>query len=70
MPLGCKFQPTCSHYAVKAIERHGPRQGASLALRRILRCRPFSPGGYDPVPEGLPSPGDNPSCHFQPERAR
>jgi hypothetical protein len=70
MPLGCKFHPTCSHYAVEAIERHGARHGASLAMRRILRCRPFSFGGYDPVPQELPSPGDNPSCHFQPERAQ
>lgn len=47
----CKFYPSCSRYADQAIERWGARRGAWLALRRLLRCRPFSPGGYDPVPE-------------------
>lgn len=50
MPSACKFYPSCSHYAYHAIELHGARRGAWLALRRLLRCRPFSPGGYDPVP--------------------
>lgn len=52
----CKFYPSCSHYAAEAVARHGARRGAWLALRRLLRCRPFSPGGYDPVPESLASP--------------
>ncbi len=47
----CKFHPSCSHYAVEAIERHGARRGARLAAGRLLRCRPFSNGGFDPVPE-------------------
>jgi len=47
----CRFYPSCSHYAYQAIERWGARRGACLALRRLLRCRPFSVGGYDPVPE-------------------
>ncbi len=51
MPYACKFYPSCSRYACQAIELHGARRGAWLALRRLLRCRPFSPGGYDPVPE-------------------
>ena len=51
MPSPCKFYPTCSHYAYQAIELHGARRGTWLALRRLLRCRPFSPGGYDPVPQ-------------------
>ncbi|MFZ0639366.1 MAG: membrane protein insertion efficiency factor YidD [Candidatus Acidiferrales bacterium] len=48
---GCKFQPSCSAYAYEAIERFGARQGARLAIGRLMRCRPFSKGGYDPVPE-------------------
>jgi putative membrane protein insertion efficiency factor len=47
----CKFYPSCSHYAYQAIERWGASRGAWLAMRRLLRCRPFSAGGYDPVPE-------------------
>ncbi len=50
MPLACKFYPSCSHYAHEAIELYGTRHGAWLALRRLLRCRPFSLGGFDPVP--------------------
>ncbi|MFP4560023.1 MAG: membrane protein insertion efficiency factor YidD [Thiohalorhabdus sp.] len=46
----CRFQPTCSSYAITALERHGPIKGSWLALRRILRCHPFHPGGDDPVP--------------------
>lgn len=47
---GCRFVPTCSEYAVEAVERHGPWRGGRLALRRILRCRPGRAGGFDPVP--------------------
>ena len=46
----CKFLPTCSEYAYVAILRHGWRRGVWLALRRVARCRPFAPGGADPVP--------------------
>ena len=49
----CKFYPSCSHYAAEAIERHGARRGLRLAAERLWRCRPFTPGGYDPVPEVL-----------------
>jgi putative membrane protein insertion efficiency factor len=46
----CRFQPTCSEYAVESLERHGIIQGLWLAMRRIGRCHPWHPGGYDPVP--------------------
>ena len=46
----CKYTPTCSQYAVEAIEKYGPLKGLGLAIWRILRCNPFSKGGYDPVP--------------------
>ncbi len=46
----CRFRPTCSQYAIEAIETHGAFKGSFLALWRILRCNPFSRGGYDPVP--------------------
>lgn len=55
MPSACKFYPSCSRYAYEAIGTHGARRGSWLALRRLARCRPFSPGGIDPVPEREPS---------------
>ena len=47
----CRYIPTCSEYAVEAIERYGALKGGRLAAWRLLRCNPFSKGGYDPVPE-------------------
>ena len=46
----CRFHPTCSSYAVEAVQVHGALRGTSMALARLLRCHPFHPGGFDPVP--------------------
>ncbi|MBC7326957.1 membrane protein insertion efficiency factor YidD [bacterium] len=50
LPPTCRFVPSCSNYALEAIEKHGIFKGLFLSLKRILRCHPFNPGGYDPVP--------------------
>lgn len=52
-PPSCRFQPTCSQYALDAIDRFGAFKGSYLAIKRILRCHPFHPGGYDPIPSSL-----------------
>ena len=51
LPPACKYTPTCSEYAMQALERYGAVYGGYLAARRLLRCHPFAKGGYDPVPE-------------------
>lgn len=50
----CRFEPTCSNYALQALQRHGAAAGSYLALKRIARCHPWCDGGHDPVPDALP----------------
>lgn len=50
LPPSCRFTPTCSVYAIQAIERHGPLRGAWLGTKRICRCHPWGGSGYDPIP--------------------
>jgi hypothetical protein len=50
LPAACRYQPTCSQYAVEAIKKYGPIKGLWLAIKRILRCHPWGGSGYDPVP--------------------
>lgn len=72
MPVGCKFYPSCSRYAAEAIERHGAARGARLALARLWRCRPFTKGGFDPVPDAdeLSSGGAKAARHSEHARDR
>lgn len=50
----CRFHPSCSHFALEALDAHGPWRGSWLTLRRLGRCHPLNPGGYDPVPPPAP----------------
>src|SRR5471032_2636370 len=50
LPASCRYYPSCSAYAIEALEKHGAVRGSWLAMRRIARCNPFRPGGFDPVP--------------------
>ncbi len=65
-PSPCRFTPSCSSYALEALEVHGTRRGLWLTVRRLLRCRPFGPSGWDPVP--LPRPPDRCERSEHPER--
>jgi len=56
LPAACRFQPSCSEYAREALSRHGVIRGGWLALRRLARCHPWNPGGYDPPPDALTRP--------------
>jgi hypothetical protein len=53
LPPSCRYQPSCSAYAIGALERYGAWRGGLLAARRLLRCHPWGGSGYDPVPEGM-----------------
>ncbi|HDX9692415.1 membrane protein insertion efficiency factor YidD [Bacillus thuringiensis] len=50
-PPTCRFYPTCSHYGLEAFQKHGTLKGFWLTCKRILKCHPFHPGGFDPVPD-------------------
>lgn len=61
-PSPCRFWPSCSAYAIEALELHGARRGTALALRRLMRCHPWGGHGVDPVPlrvPGAPNPAPN-----------
>jgi hypothetical protein len=59
LPPACRFHPTCSEYAAQAVESHGALKGSALAVGRLLRCNPWSGGGFDPVPTAT-APADPP----------
>ena len=50
LPASCRFTPSCSHYGYEAIAKYGALKGGWLAIKRVARCHPFNPGGYDPIP--------------------
>jgi putative membrane protein insertion efficiency factor len=50
LPPSCRFYPSCSHYGYEAISKYGALKGSWMAVKRVARCNPFNPGGYDPVP--------------------
>lgn len=57
LPPACRFHPSCSAYALQALEVHGARRGLWLTVRRLVRCHPFHAGGFDPVPPAAQRPG-------------
>ena len=54
LPRSCRFHPSCSQYALEAVKLHGPGRGTIMAVKRVLRCHPLNPGGFDPVPDPKP----------------
>ncbi|HSL74282.1 MAG TPA: membrane protein insertion efficiency factor YidD [Ilumatobacteraceae bacterium] len=69
-PSPCRFFPTCSAYAHEAYAVHGSRRGTWLTVRRLLRCRPFGPSGFDPVPLPSESADQLHRCHQHVEKGR
>ncbi len=70
LPNSCRYQPTCSQYALDALTEYGAVKGVWLTLKRIVRCHPFAAGGYDPVPtEGLRTKDKGQSPDFATERS-
>ncbi len=61
LPNACRFQPSCSAYALEALQRHGPARGLWLTVRRLARCQPWGGHGYDPVPGPVPGPVSGPA---------
>ena len=57
LPPSCRFYPSCSRYAIQALRTRGALRGAGLTVWRLLKCHPFHPGGYDPLPGGAAGPG-------------
>ncbi len=53
LPPACRYTPTCSEYAIEAVDRHGAWRGTVMAIRRVISCNPFTRGGYDPVPHRI-----------------
>lgn len=62
LPPGCRFEPTCSVYMAEAVQRFGAVQGVWLGLKRLGRCQPMFPGGFDPVPGRLPGAASDPEA--------
>jgi putative membrane protein insertion efficiency factor len=67
-PPACRYVPTCSEYAMEAVERHGALRGAAMAAWRLLRCHPFAKGGYDPVVKDPNPPCKWPRAYVRRER--
>lgn len=65
LPAACRYHPTCSNYAIEALEKHGAVRGSWLAVKRIARCHPFRAGGFDPVPDP-PSTSPTPPAQTPP----
>jgi uncharacterized protein len=66
LPPSCRFTPTCSQYTYESIERFGAAKGSWMGLKRLSRCHPFNPGGYDPVPPATIATGSS-RAHNHPE---
>jgi putative membrane protein insertion efficiency factor len=63
LPVSCRYQPTCSAYAIEALQRHGLLRGLALTVKRLMRCHPWGGSGYDPVPDALGRCGHHHRAH-------